>query len=113
MGNCLLLQDSEVNNTKNLEVRESESCSFSMETHLLGASAQMVIEESKTGAEVIRIKLVVKKHQVKEMLRKELISIDDMISLLSRERSKRCKNDRERRDWRPALESIPEESNFF
>lgn len=114
MGNCLVLQESQVNNTENLDVRQTRSCTFSTSKHILSVpAAQMMIEENAVGAEVVQIKLVVKKHQLKEMLTKELVSIDDMILLLNKERSKRCKQEKERREWRPALESIPEESQFF
>ncbi|KAJ3700172.1 hypothetical protein LUZ61_003877 [Rhynchospora tenuis] len=113
MGNCLVLQDSQMNNTEDLEVGQTATCTFSTIKHTVSASAKMVIEENAVGAEAVRIKLVLKKNQLKEMLRKELVSVDDIISLLNTKRSKRCENDKERRDWRPVLESIPEESQFF
>lgn len=112
MGNCLVLHDSHTKNNDNSDVQQTASCTFSTNKHILGASAQMVIEEKVVG-EAVRIKLVVKKHQLKEMLSKETISIEDMILLLNKERRKRFENDKERREWRPLLESIPEENHFF
>lgn len=113
MGNCLVFHDSQMNNTENSDVRQTASCTFSTNKNILSASAQMVIGEKVVGEAAVRIKLVVKKHQLKEILSKEMTSIDDMILLLNKERSKRCENDKERREWRPLLESIPEENNFF
>jgi hypothetical protein len=113
MGNCLVIQESQANNTENLDVQQTEPCTFSTSKHTPGASAQMVIEENIVRADAVQIKLVVKKHQLKEMLTKKLVSIDDIIFLLNKERSKRCEHDKERREWRPALESIPEETQFF
>jgi hypothetical protein len=61
----------------------------------------------------VRVKLVISKQELKKMLDKEGMSLDDMVSLMHKEAS-----DREQEEefccggWRPALESIPEGSDL-
>ncbi|KAF0896497.1 hypothetical protein E2562_024356 [Oryza meyeriana var. granulata] len=58
---------------------------------------------------VVRVKLVISKQQLKKMLHKDAISLDDMVSLMQKQASEQeiisC------RGWRPALKSIPEGSD--
>ncbi|OAY66463.1 hypothetical protein ACMD2_26393 [Ananas comosus] len=66
------------------------------------------------GGGQLRIKLVVSKQELKAMLSREVISLEDMISLLHKEANKGSERDKERsmQGWRPALESIPEGNDF-
>ncbi|OEL31772.1 hypothetical protein BAE44_0007209 [Dichanthelium oligosanthes] len=64
-------------------------------------------------AGAVKVKLVISKQELKKMLDKEGMSLDDMVSLMRKEASDR---DREQEEccggWRPALESIPEGSDL-
>nr|CAD1836745.1 unnamed protein product [Ananas comosus var. bracteatus] len=63
---------------------------------------------------VIRIKLVITKQALKDMLRKEIISLDDVISLCQRESRETAKSDEKGcAGWQPALQSIPEGNDFL
>ncbi|XP_073013758.1 uncharacterized protein [Typha latifolia] len=78
--------------------------------YLLPPKAPVV--ETGFGSGVVRIKLVLSKQELKEMLKKEVISFNNMISLL--QPSERSDQDKERSiGWRPALESIPEGNDLF
>lgn len=56
---------------------------------------------------VVRIKLVLTKQELKQMLRKGGISPDDMLSFVQREQSSRSEKEKSM-GWRPTLKSIPE-----
>ncbi|CAD5180826.1 uncharacterized protein LOC135633821 [Musa acuminata AAA Group] len=99
MGNCLVREERRA--IKNGEI-------LSYQTPLM---AQQVRDESEAaaGARAIRIKLVVTKQELKEMLRQGGVSHDAMASLIQREESRSGAGDKERcMEWRPTLESIPE-----
>ncbi|XP_065043250.1 uncharacterized protein LOC135676235 [Musa acuminata AAA Group] len=68
------------------------------------------VAETSAGEGLVRIKLVVSKQELKEMVRKGGVSLDDMMSLLRREQQGRGgASEKERAmEWRPTLESIPE-----
>ncbi|KAF9664954.1 hypothetical protein SADUNF_Sadunf16G0072100 [Salix dunnii] len=63
----------------------------------------------------VRIKLVISKEKLQEMLRKGGFSLDDMVSNLhGQQRVKKVDTpdaDGEHRGWKPVLESIPERSH--
>lgn len=67
-------------------------------------------EESKQETGVVRIKLVISKQQLQEMLQKEGVSVDDMVSQLKDKQQIQnvdtCNNND--KIWKPVLESIPE-----
>ncbi|WOL02291.1 hypothetical protein Cni_G11010 [Canna indica] len=69
-------------------------------------------QTSDAGAGVIRIKLVITKKELKDMLRKGGVSPDDMLSFLQREQSNRSTEKERSVEWRPTLESIPEGNDF-
>ncbi|CAL4911542.1 unnamed protein product [Urochloa decumbens] len=112
MGNCLVIQDRK--EIKIMSVDGSEVLKMPSP-----ASSLLKVQESlpdvlpvKTPAAVVdpgsvRVKLVISKQELKKMLDKEGMSLDDMVSLMRKEAS-----DTEREEccggWRPALESIPE-----
>ncbi|KAJ3703578.1 hypothetical protein LUZ61_007283 [Rhynchospora tenuis] len=57
---------------------------------------------------VVRVKLVISKKELKEMLTKEELPLEDIISLFQAS-DQRKESDEERvRGWRPSLASIPE-----
>ncbi|XP_074568711.1 uncharacterized protein LOC141825224 [Curcuma longa] len=73
------------------------------------------ITEADGAVGVVRIKLVITKQQLKDMLSKGGIASHDMLSLLRREQSSKhgASCDKERSiEWRPTLQSIPEGSDF-
>ncbi|KAL5203784.1 hypothetical protein ABZP36_008655 [Zizania latifolia] len=77
--------------------------------HLLPAKAEAAAAAASPGV-VVRVKLVVSKQELKRMLHKEAVSLDDMVlSLMQKEAGEQetisC------RGWRPALGSIPEGSD--
>ncbi|RWW71219.1 hypothetical protein BHE74_00021053 [Ensete ventricosum] len=93
MGNCLVHEE---RRTKNGEIP-------SYQRPLRDES------EAAAGARVIRIKLVVTKQELKEMLRQGEVSHDAVLSLIQREESRCGAGDKERcMEWRPTLQSIPE-----
>jgi len=75
--------------------------------------AASVLPVKKAPAGTVRVKLVISKQELKKMLDKEGMSLDDMVSLMRKEAS-----GREQEEefccggWRPALESIPEGSDL-
>lgn len=92
MGNCLALQQSR----------------SKAEVERVGAGRG----EEEEG--VVRIKLVLSRQEVEEMLRQGGISRGTMMSLLHREVSKNCSTEKRRSsEWKPALERIPEGQDLF
>lgn len=66
-------------------------------------------------SKVVRIKLVISKQQLQELLSKGGVSVDDMVSQLHNEKRKdgsdgsfSCDDGQREGFWKPALESIPE-----
>ncbi|KAJ6406677.1 hypothetical protein OIU84_010230 [Salix udensis] len=75
-------------------------------------------EEAKDVQEktsVVRIKLVISKQELQEMLRKGGVSADDMVSHLQGQRRVRkvdiSGSDDEHKGWKPELESLPERNH--
>lgn len=68
------------------------------------------IKEAGLGTGVVRIKLVISKQELKDLVLKGGVTFDGMISLGQRGPSNRRSGDGEEKciGWRPALESIPE-----
>ncbi|PAN16053.1 hypothetical protein PAHAL_3G029300 [Panicum hallii] len=97
MGNCLVIQD-----RKEIKIMSVDGSQVLPDVFPVKAAAASVVD---SGA--ARVKLVISKQELKKMLDKEGMSLDDMVSLMRKEAS-----DREREEccggWRPALESIPE-----
>lgn len=58
----------------------------------------------------VRVKLVISKQELKRMLDKEGMSLDDMVSAMRKEAVDRESESECCGGWRPALESIPEGS---
>ncbi|KAL6905619.1 hypothetical protein ACP4OV_003220 [Aristida adscensionis] len=133
MGNCLVIQDKKeikimrVDGSKvvsvpspSLEVLERRPFA----EPLPGNGISGVLPPVKSPAAVavaaaadpgagVRVKLVISKQELKKMLDKEGMSLDDMVSLMRREAGDDGRGG-EQEDccggWRPALESIPEGS---
>ena len=116
MGNCLVIQDrkeikimSVVDGSEVLKMPSPGSLKVQealTEPGVLPVKAPAAAVVDLAGA--VRVKLVISKQELKKMLDKEGMSLDDMVSLMRKEAS-----DREREEccgvgWRPALESIPE-----
>ncbi|CAN6325848.1 unnamed protein product [Urochloa humidicola] len=111
MGNCLVIQDSK--EIKIMSVDGSEVLKMPSPTSSLKVQESLPdVIPAKMPAVVVdpgavRVKLVISKQELKKMLDKEGMSLDDMVSLMRKEAS-----DTERDEccggWRPALESIPE-----
>ncbi|CAN6362293.1 unnamed protein product [Urochloa humidicola] len=123
MGNCLVIQDrkeikimSVVDGSEVLKMPSPGS--LKVHGALADESLTRGIQAVKTPAAVVdpegavRVKLVISKQELKKMLDKEGMSLDDMVSLMRKEQA----SDREREEfcggWRPALESIPEGSDL-
>ncbi|XP_077240046.1 uncharacterized protein LOC143880955 [Tasmannia lanceolata] len=70
------------------------------------------------GMGVVRIRVVVTKQELKDMLTKEGVSVDDVISYLQKKPTIDDAGDDDNgssegyRGWRPVLESIPEGTDF-
>ena len=101
MGNCLVIQD-----RKEIKIMSMDGSQVLPDVFPVKAPASVV----DPGA--ARVKLVISKQELKKMLDKEGMSLDDMVSLMRKEAG-----DREREEccgvgWRPALESIPEGSDL-
>ncbi|KAG6477131.1 uncharacterized protein LOC122025075 [Zingiber officinale] len=67
------------------------------------------IMETGDAVGVVRVKLVITKQQLKDMLSKGGITPHDMLSNLLREQSRK----HSATEWRPSLESIPEGNDFY
>ncbi|KAG8089047.1 hypothetical protein GUJ93_ZPchr0011g27801 [Zizania palustris] len=74
--------------------------------HLLPAKAA-----TSTPA-VVRVKLVIRKQELKRMLHKEAVSLDDMVLSLLHKEAAGEQETISCRGWRPALGSIPEGSDY-
>ena len=114
MGNCLVIQDRKeikIMSVDGSEVLKMPSPgSFKVQDALTDPGVLPVKAPAAAvdPAGAVRVKLVISKQELKKMLDKEGMSLDDMVSLMRKEAS-----DREREEccgvgWRPALESIPE-----
>lgn len=102
MGNCLALQRSR-------SKAEAERVGAGS-----GEEKEREEEEEEEEEGVIRIKLVLSRQEVEEMLRQGGISRGGMMSLLQREVSKNCSTEKRRSsEWKPALERIPEGQDLF
>ncbi|CAL4995493.1 unnamed protein product [Urochloa decumbens] len=123
MGNCLVIQDrkeikimSIVDGSAVLKMPPPSSLKIhgslaSDQSLTSGLPAVKAPAAAVDPAGAVRVKLVISKQELKKMLDKEGMSLDDMVSLMRKEAS-----DREREEccggWRPALESIPEGSDL-
>ncbi|GAV66886.1 DUF4228 domain-containing protein [Cephalotus follicularis] len=72
-----------------------------------------VLEDGQQSSGVVRIKLVITKKELQEILQKGgVVSIDDMVSQLQSKQSIQrvvtVDDDKHREGWKPVLESIPE-----
>ncbi|KAJ1264767.1 hypothetical protein BS78_08G026500 [Paspalum vaginatum] len=130
MGNCLVIQDrkeikimSVVDSSQVLKMPSPMSSLTKVQGALgepLPAAASLlpakaapaaaaVIDDDAAGA--VRVKLVISKQELKKMLDKEGMSLDDMVSLMRKEAIDREREEECCGGWRPALESIPEGSD--
>ncbi|GAV71704.1 DUF4228 domain-containing protein [Cephalotus follicularis] len=72
------------------------------------------VENGKVTSGVVRIKVVISKQELEEMLQQGGVSVDDMISQLQSRRRIQYRaidkfdNDGDCKGWKPVLESIPE-----
>ncbi|CAO2145624.1 unnamed protein product [Urochloa humidicola] len=114
MRNCLVIQDRK-------EIKIMSVVDGSLKVHeALGDESLLMdgLPAAKAPADIVdpsgavRVKLVISKQELKKMLDKEGMSLDDMVSLMRKEQA----SDREWEEccggWRPALESIPEGSDL-
>jgi hypothetical protein len=124
MGNCLVIQDrkeikimSVVDGGEVLKM-PSPAGMRSLKVPAEAALCEPLPPAAAAGVNdpagaAVRVKLVISKQELKKMLDKEGMSLDDMVSLMHKEAS-----DREQEEefccggWRPALESIPEGSDL-
>ncbi|THU53430.1 hypothetical protein C4D60_Mb10t14320 [Musa balbisiana] len=82
--------------------------------YLLPPKKPAAAVETSVGEEgVIRIKLVITKQQLKDMLSKGGVSHGDMVSFLRGQGGRSGASEKERSvEWKPTLESIPEGNDF-
>ena len=120
MGNCLVIQDrkeikimSVVDGSEVLKMPSPGS--FKVQDALTDPGVLPVKAPAAAvdPAGAVRVKLVISKQELKKMLDKEGMSLDDMVSLMRKDAA----IDREQQQeccggWRPALESIPEGSDL-
>jgi hypothetical protein len=129
MGNCLVIQD-----RKQIKIRVEGSKVLQMPLPPLKVLQEEGLAEPQksTGQGIVpgsvlpapaavvadrgaavRVKLVIRKQELKRMLHKEGMSLDDMVSVMRKEAVARESEQHECcGGWRPALESIPEGSGF-
>jgi hypothetical protein len=118
MGNCLVIQDRKEIKIMSVDGSEvlkmpspgsDESLTTSRRIPVKAPAAAVVVDPAG-GAAGVRVKLVISKQELKKMLDKEGMSLDDMVSLMRKDQQ--ASSDREQEEccggWRPALESIPE-----
>lgn len=120
MGNCLVIQDDRDKEIKIMGMDGGEILKLHRDAAVSdsddpaadmakAAAAAAAAAAADTAGGVVRVKLVISKQQLKKMLHKDGVSLDDMVSLMQREASEQemisC------RGWRPALKSIPEGSD--
>ena len=120
MGNCLVIQDRKeikIMSVDGSEVLKMPSPgSFKVQDALTDPGVLPVKAPAAAvdPAGAVRVKLVISKQELKKMLDKEGMSLDDMVSLMRKDAA----IDREQQQeewcggWRPALESIPEGSDL-
>jgi PADRE domain len=65
------------------------------------------VENQMDHGSAVRVKLVITKKELKEMLKKE-VSLDEMVSLFQASDERKEGDEDSVRGWRPSLESIPE-----
>nr|CAB3463099.1 unnamed protein product [Digitaria exilis] len=106
MGNCLVIQD-----RKEIKIMSVEGSEFLDMPEPLPGVLPVKTPAAVVDPGAVRVKLVISKQELRKMLDKEGMSLDDMVSLMRKEAS-----DREQEEccggWRPALESIPEGSDL-
>ncbi|KAF8641863.1 hypothetical protein HU200_067566 [Digitaria exilis] len=118
MGNCLVIQDrkeikimSVVDGGEVLKMPSPCSLQDALAEPLPSVLPVKAPVAAVVDPGAVRVKLVISKQELKKMLDKEGMSLDDMVSLMHKEAI-----DREQEEccggWRPALESIPEGSDL-
>ncbi|RLM69099.1 uncharacterized protein C2845_PM17G01930 [Panicum miliaceum] len=127
MGNCLVVQDRKEIKIKIMSVDGSEVLKVPSpgslkvqgaltEPSVLPVKAPPAVVGPKAAvvdpAGAVRVKLVISKQELKKMLDKEGMSLDDMVALMRREAIDREQQEECCGGWRPALESIPEGSDL-
>uniref|UniRef100_A0A0D9XP56 Uncharacterized protein n=1 Tax=Leersia perrieri TaxID=77586 RepID=A0A0D9XP56_9ORYZ len=126
MGNCLVIQDRDEEikimrmdggEILKLQQQDASLAGFATTRGGIDSGDHDAVQPPSTAASVaantpgavVQVKLVISKQQLKKMLHKDGISLDDMVALMQREASEQeminC------RGWRPALQSIPEGSD--
>ncbi|KAL6640413.1 hypothetical protein ACP70R_021536 [Stipagrostis hirtigluma subsp. patula] len=125
MGNCLVIQDRKeikimrVDGSKQVlkipapsSSKVHDALAESPPGHGISGVLPVKVPAAVTDPGAVRVKLVISKQELKRMLDKEGMSLEDVVSLLRREADDR-ESERERcGGWQPALESIPEGSDF-
>ncbi|PAN41371.1 hypothetical protein PAHAL_8G038700 [Panicum hallii] len=115
MGNCLVIQDRKeikIMSVDGGEVLKMPSPgSLKVQDEALTEPGVLPVKAPAAGVDpagAVRVKLVISKHELKKMLDKEGMSLDDMVSLMRKEAIDREQQEECCGGWRPALESIPE-----
>jgi hypothetical protein len=129
MGNCLVIQQADdrkeikivsvVDDGGVLDTPSSSPAGARSLTKVPAAGAAALCEPlpAAGGAASVRVKLVISKQELRKMLDKEGVSLDDMVSSLVRKEASGGGREQELQElccggWRPALESIPEGSDL-
>ncbi|XP_062183128.1 uncharacterized protein LOC133887190 [Phragmites australis] len=128
MGNCLVIQGREeikivrVDGGKVLKMpspslRHAQESLAETSSSLPGHGISGVLPVKAQAAVVgpagaVRVKLVISKQELKKMLDREGVSLDDMVSLMRKEAIDRQSDQECCGGWQPALESIPEGSSL-
>jgi hypothetical protein len=130
MGNCLVIQDRK--EIKMMRVEGGKVLQMSLPPLKVLQEEGLAEPQKSTGhstvprsvlpapaavvadpGAAVRVKLVISKQELKRMLDKEGMSLDDMVSVMRKEAVARESEQHECcGGWRPALESIPEGSGF-
>jgi len=119
MGNCLVIQDRKEMKIVSVDDVSSEVLKVPPRSRLMKVHDDSLGEPLpaasvlpvKAPAGTVRVKLVISKRELKKMLDKQGMSLDDMVVSLMRKET----SDHEQEccgGWRPALESIPESSDL-
>jgi len=108
MGNCVAPAADHGNNGRDEQMPRDKS--DGEETNDLG-SPKSVISCEKTGNGVVRVKLVISKKELAELLANGLTQKKAMEDLLVKNCGTAAPMSMSHCGWRPSLESIPEDKN--
>lgn len=118
MGNCLVLEEKELSKIKSMDTdilkyhSPSKICQADKQRgHLYHLHQPKKIQIKENSA--VRIKMVISKQELKEILEREGLTFEDMMSQIQKEPSYSHKKRKEKSvTWKPDLEGISEANDL-